>query len=213
LLARGPVGSDLDHGPCSLGFVRHPWMMWGLVAVASPASLLVCLALCRLLQCIFTALKEIVFAALKVAFGLLAVVLSIVMIGYVLPLLFPESPWAFALRYSTDGEHVQVLPKPADCDFLRAPIGLKGCHYRKSVQVTRYSKDARTNQPMVPYDDGHSWSALSAGQKTAPLRFMSTGIVCGIRSSVQIYRFLRADLTKAGIIYPGENVLRGWRRC
>ena len=69
------------------------------------------------------------------------------------------------MRYGTDTSRVQVARKPADCDFLHAPIDFKECHYEKSVQVTRYSADVQSSRPIVSYDDGKTWSQLPEGEK------------------------------------------------
>ena len=139
----------------------HPGIMWSLVAIAAPASLLILLAASRLLLAIKKPLILLAKFAMKAAllfFGLWIII-------YTLPLVFSESPWAYALRYSADLSQVQILPKPADCDFLRAPIGFKGCHYEKSIQVTRYKTDAQSGNTFVSYDDGKTWAAAEAGQK------------------------------------------------
>lgn len=48
----------------------------------------------------------------------------------------PEDRWPYAMWYSVDLEHVQIQPKPGDCDFLYAPIGFKGCRYGRVIQVS-----------------------------------------------------------------------------
>ena len=114
---------------------------------------------------ILEAIKQIALPVTKVVLGLLAAGVAVTLVAHFAPSLFPESAWAYALRYETDSDRIHVAPKPGDCDFLHAPIGLKGCHYEKSVQVMRYSKDVQTGQPIVSYDDGKTWNLLPEGEK------------------------------------------------
>ena len=114
---------------------------------------------------ILDAIKQIARPVTKVVLGLLAAGVAVTLVAHFAPSLFPESAWAYALRYETDSNRIHIAPKPGDCDFLHAPIGLKGCHYEKSVQVMRYSKDVQTGQPIVSYDDGKTWNLLPEGEK------------------------------------------------
>jgi hypothetical protein len=82
---------------------------------------------------------------------------------------FPESPWAYALTYDTDDSHMHIVSRPVDCDFLHAPIGFKGCHYKRSVQVLRYSIDAQSGQRMVSIDGRGTWPAPSASEGLGPI--------------------------------------------
>ncbi len=74
--------------------------------------------------------------------------------------------WLNKLRYSiwytVDSSEVQQpQDKPAsDCDFLKAPIGIKGCHYEKTVTYQHIiaSRDTNTNRSIVSYDEGKTWS-------------------------------------------------------
>lgn len=104
----------------------------------------------------------------KAIIGLFAAAIAFAVVTNLAPSLFPESPWAYALKYDTSSNHVHVLPKPTDCDFLHAPIGFKDCHYEKSVQVTRYSTDVHSRQPIVSYDGGKTWRFVPEGEKTGP---------------------------------------------
>jgi len=119
---------------------------------------------------ILEAIKQIALPVTKVVLGLLAVGVAVTLMAHFGPSLFPESAWAYALRYETDSDRIHVAPKPGDCDFLHAPIGLKGCHYEKSVQVMRYSKDVQTGRPTVSYDDGKTWNLLPEGEKPGPVQ-------------------------------------------
>jgi hypothetical protein len=142
----------------------HPGMMWGLVVIASPASLLLLLALSRLLL----AIKEPLILLTKFVLTGALLLFGIWLIVYVLPLVFPGSRWAYSLRYNTDLSRVHVAPKPSDCDFFRAPLGFKGCHYQKSLQVARYKADVRSGQWIISYNDGKTWNQLVEGEKPGP---------------------------------------------
>jgi hypothetical protein len=39
----------------------------------------------------------------------------------------------YEIRYSVPAEHVFIDPEPHDCEFMKAPIGNKYCHYEKVV--------------------------------------------------------------------------------
>ena len=57
--------------------------------------------------------------------------------------MFPES-W-YAAVYSTDADHVHVDAKPHDCDFSKAPLGDKECHFEKQVVTQRDSKTGKVS--------------------------------------------------------------------
>src|SRR5438046_274287 len=61
-----------------------------------------------------------------------------------------DSVWVnrirYAKHYSVDMDRVFMEPKPHDCDFIKAPLGMKHCHFDKSV----------VTQPPQPEQD---WSS------------------------------------------------------
>jgi hypothetical protein len=65
----------------------------------------------------------------------------IFVIGLILPLLFqesalwlaPESKFGYTAKYSLPEAKVYVQPKPHDCEWGKAPIGKKYCHFEKLV--------------------------------------------------------------------------------
>jgi hypothetical protein len=76
----------------------------------------------------------------------------------------------YAARYLLPPDKVIVENKPTDCDFLRAPLGTKGCHFEAVVTaynaagvvvggttVPKYGSDIETGKPIVSYDDGKNW--------------------------------------------------------
>ena len=47
--------------------------------------------------------------------------------------------------YDTDTEHVHMQAEPHDCDFLKAPLGYKECHYQRQVETEKDPKTGKTN--------------------------------------------------------------------
>jgi hypothetical protein len=52
----------------------------------------------------------------------------------------------YAIKYSVSADGVFVDPKPTDCGFWHAPLGKKGCHYRRVV-IARHAKEIREIRP------------------------------------------------------------------
>jgi hypothetical protein len=96
--------------------------------------------------------------------------------------ILPDS-WTDPIKYSliydkVDSSNVLYTEKPKDCDFMHAPLGDKGCHYKKAVNgfnaagyrivgedTPRYSNDKHTDKAIVSYDDGKTWDFLPDGKK------------------------------------------------
>jgi hypothetical protein len=53
--------------------------------------------------------------------------------------------YAYSLQYEVDLDSVFVEKKPKNCDWEHAPIGDKGCHYRKVVTPQKNEKDKVTS--------------------------------------------------------------------
>jgi hypothetical protein len=57
-----------------------------------------------------------------------------------------DSVWVnrvrYAVQYSVDMDKVLMEPKPHDCDFLKAPLGEKNCHFDKTVVPQTATNDA-----------------------------------------------------------------------
>jgi hypothetical protein len=70
---------------------------------------------------------------------------------------FSYAPWINSLRYSAwfHVDRTQVLQyedkPPSDCDFLSSPIGYKGCHYKKHVDVLPPSADNGNKKTIAVY--------------------------------------------------------------
>lgn len=96
----------------------------------------------------------------------------VVVIGFSIgAFMFPSYPtkvW-YAVEYHVPVDKVHVDTRPRGCDFLRAPLGDKECHYKGLIaaynatgtliggdEAPRYSRDVNTNRPIVSYD-GKTW--------------------------------------------------------
>jgi hypothetical protein len=77
----------------------------------------------------------------------------------------------YSVEYSVATDQVDWKAKPSDCDWGRAPLGEKGCHYEKTVtafnaagdvvggeDAPTYGTDAQTGKPTISYDKGKTWA-------------------------------------------------------
>jgi hypothetical protein len=80
-----------------------------------------------------------------------------------------DTVW-YAAVYKVSTDQVHVNKKPIDCDYYYAPVGHKGCQYEAVVKAYDkagsqvggdgapiYSHDAKTEVPIISYDDGKTW--------------------------------------------------------
>jgi hypothetical protein len=76
----------------------------------------------------------------------------------------------YGVQYKVAFSEVHTSNKPSDCDWSRAPLGNKGCHYKAVVgaynaagdlvagdYAPKYGKDIRTGDPIISYDGGKTW--------------------------------------------------------
>lgn len=74
----------------------------------------------------------------------------------------------YAFLYGVSEVHVDARPK--DCDFMQAPLGSKGCHYKMVVtaynatgdqvggdDAPRYNRDTQTGKPIISWDHRKTW--------------------------------------------------------
>jgi hypothetical protein len=47
---------------------------------------------------------------------------------------FTDRCW-YSVRYEADWANVHIERRPSDCDFIHAPLGNKGCSYKKSTNI------------------------------------------------------------------------------
>lgn len=65
---------------------------------------------------------------------------------------------AYKLYYSVSDGHLAIDKEPHDCDFWKAPIGEKECHYKRIVSTVEIGKGATDNTPVMSLDGGKTWS-------------------------------------------------------
>jgi len=70
----------------------------------------------------------------KILTRLLLVALLLVVLGW-------HSRTRYAVQYGVDTANVHIQDEPHDCDFLKAPIGDKPCHYEREVLVSDDKKN------------------------------------------------------------------------
>ncbi len=51
----------------------------------------------------------------------------------------------YEVEYQVSADHIFIDPKPHDCEFLKAPIGNKYCHFEKIVTVAPEGSDNPTD--------------------------------------------------------------------
>ena len=66
-------------------------------------------------------------------------------------------------EYQYEVDKVVIDDKPRDCDFLTAPLGKKNCSYQKELLFARFSKDKQAGRPIIPYDEGKTWTLNTGG--------------------------------------------------
>jgi len=82
-----------------------------------------------------------------------------------------HSKWRYSWSYSVDPAQVTMEKKPTDCDFLRAPLGEKECHYERQVSTVRVMTKELEFLRSVNYvssDDGKTWTVDTASPPTQP---------------------------------------------
>jgi hypothetical protein len=103
-------------------------------------------------------------------------------LGVLLWIFLPESwtnPLWYGLKYSVEGfslanlAEVHTSDKPSDCDWGRAPLGAKGCHYDRVVTAYNAAGDLiavdaampkrahnKDGKPIISYDGGKTWKLV-----------------------------------------------------
>jgi hypothetical protein len=99
---------------------------------------------------------------------------------FILPARWTD-PIQYSMEYSINSDQVHWTPEPTDCDFIHAPLGAKGCHYKKTVtaynaagyavagdDAAKWGHDTNTGKPIISYDNGKTWAWLPADAPTTP---------------------------------------------
>jgi hypothetical protein len=68
-----------------------------------------------------------------------------------------HSKLRYSIQYDVPYDKVTKPNKPHDCDWLKAPIGDKECHYEIRVYTVRTAADTRGNA-IISYDEGATWT-------------------------------------------------------
>ena len=118
------------------------------------------------------------------AWGCLWGLVILAALGWVIWYILPTSwtdPLLYSMEYSVNMDQVHRNPRPSDCDWGHAPLGDKGCHYKKTVaaynaggylvagdDAPRYSNDKNTGNPTISYDNGKTWSFLPEDAPRTP---------------------------------------------
>jgi hypothetical protein len=68
-----------------------------------------------------------------------------------------DSKIRYAVQCSTSTGNVMVEKQPQNCDIFFAPIGKKGCSYKKNVTVTKRANDVKTGRRIISHDGGKTW--------------------------------------------------------
>jgi hypothetical protein len=76
----------------------------------------------------------------------------------------------WSVKYGVPYGQVRMNSKPADCNFLQAPLGIKGCSFAPRVTAynaagvvvggdnsPKYGHDTKTGRPIVSLDNGRTW--------------------------------------------------------
>src|SRR5690349_16872344 len=66
-----------------------------------------------------------------------------------------HSKTRYAWWYGT--EKVTIEKKPTDCDFFRSPMGDKGCHYNRQINIVKVDNANAWSGQSISYDNGESW--------------------------------------------------------
>jgi len=94
-------------------------------------------------------------------------VIAIVLVLWSLPGDIWHAKWRYAAGYNIPSSEVYVQDKPHDCAFLAAPLGVKYCHYERTISITRWAKSTEGN-PIISYDDGKTWSTFDFDPANVP---------------------------------------------
>ncbi|MGH9745530.1 MAG: hypothetical protein ACRD59_05395 [Candidatus Acidiferrales bacterium] len=64
----------------------------------------------------------------------------------------------YAVQYGVTPDDVYKSERPHDCDFLKAPIGEKECHFEAHSELrVVLTHDNPWSNPVASYDNGKTW--------------------------------------------------------
>jgi hypothetical protein len=71
---------------------------------------------------------------------------------------------AFYVMYdSVSWNHVDIWKKPHDCEFSKAPLGDKNCHFERVTHKVEWATNA-SGQPIRSFDSGKTWEVHTPGK-------------------------------------------------
>jgi hypothetical protein len=81
--------------------------------------------------------------------------------------------WNSKLRYSSwynvGYDQVTIQKKPTDCNFFRAPMGEKGCHYDRQVTIVKVDNSNVWGGQSISYDSGENWIHTAKNEYGMPI--------------------------------------------
>jgi hypothetical protein len=77
------------------------------------------------------------------------------------------SKWRYVAEYEVPSSKVYIQDEPSGCGFLTAPLGVKLCHYERTLSITRWAT-SQTGNPIISHDDGKTWSVFDPAGKEVP---------------------------------------------
>ena len=87
------------------------------------------------LSAAFSELRVVARLVAKLAIYIFLFFVAITVCVLCAPYVFPESSWAYELSEDVNTKNVHIQAKPHDCDWSKAPIGDKECHFKRIVEV------------------------------------------------------------------------------
>jgi len=115
----------------------------------------------------------------------------LVIFGLIVWSILPDQwtdPIKFSVEYSIDVDQVRSSDRPTDCDWMHAPLGGKGCHYKKSVigfnaagdvvvaDDAMFGTDTKTGEPIASLDGGKTWVHKDAPESSGDRKVSSVQI-------------------------------------
>lgn len=107
--------------------------------------------------------------------GLIGWIVFALIVWFILPASWTD-PFLYSTVYQINSDEVHRSDRPTDCDFMHAPLGDKGCSYKKMVTAYNaagnavggdnapiYNKNT-DNNTIVSYDDGKTWQLLGTSR-------------------------------------------------
>jgi hypothetical protein len=112
--------------------------------------------------------------------GLVVLIVLALIVWFILPDRWTDPLW-YSVKYSVNTDQVHWNARPTECDWGHAPLGDKGCQFKKTVNAfnavgevvggddaPKYGNDTKTGKPIISYDKGKTWAWLPVDAPAAP---------------------------------------------